>query len=82
MTKLKNSNCDKTQKFKFYCCKHKQSNCDKTQILTVVIVTVVTVALVTVVIMASFSKNKLTPQQPLRCSRCRFSQFLQCFEKL
>ena len=45
MTKLKNSNWDKTK---------------KNQIVTVVIVTVVTVAVVTLVIVTSLSKNTLT----------------------
>ena len=76
MTKLKNLNCDKTEK----------SNCDKTQklklwqnsktqIVTVVIVTLVTVADLTVVIVTSFSKNNLTPRQPMRCSQAAFYDF-------
>ena len=50
-----------------------------TQIVTVVIVTVVTVAVVTVVIVASFSKNNLTPWQPMRCSQDSFLPFSRCF---
>ena len=72
MTRLKNSNNDKTQKFKLWQ-NSKNSNCDKTQkiklwlnsetqIVTVVIVTVVTVAVVTVAVVTvpvnSFSKKK------------------------
>ena len=45
-------------------------------IVTVVIVTVVTVAAVTVVIVTSYSKNNLTSQQPMRCYRWSFLQFL------
>ena len=45
MTKLKNSNCDKTI----------------TKIVTAVIVIEVTVVVVTVVIVTSFSKDNLTP---------------------
>ena len=37
----------------------------KTQIVTVGIVSVVTLAVVTVVIVTSFSKDKLTPRQPM-----------------
>ena len=59
--------------------KLKKSNCDKTQIVTVVLVTVVTVAEVTVVIVTSFSKNKLTPRQPMRCSQGSFLLFSLCF---
>ena len=61
--------------------KLKNTNCDnsKTRIATEVIVTVVTVAVVTVLIVAYLSKNKLTPQQPMRCSQGSFLQFSQCF---
>ena len=41
-------------------------------VVTVVIVTLVTVAKVTVVIVKYLSKNNLTPQQPMKCSRCSF----------
>ena len=68
VTKLENSNLDKTKKFKL-----RQQQ--KTQIWTLVIVTAVTVAVVTVVIVTSSSKNNLTPQQPMRCSWGRVSQF-------
>ena len=37
-----------------------------------------TVAVVTVVIVTYLSKNNLTPQQQMRCSRCSFSRFLRC----
>ena len=67
MTKFKNSILTKLKKL----------NCDnsKTQIVMVVIVTVVTV----VVRVTSFSKNNLTPRQPMRYSQGSFSQFLRCF---
>ena len=32
-----------------------------------------------IVILTSFSKNNLTPRQPMRCSWCSFSRFSQCF---
>ena len=57
-------------------------NSDKTQIteiVTVVIVTVVTEALVTVVIVTYFSKNNLTPQQLMRCSRAAFRDSCDVF---
>ena len=44
--------------------------------------TVVTVAVVTVWIVTSFSKDNLTPQQPMRCSRCSFSRFSRCLPTL
>ena len=47
--------------------------------VTAVIVIEVTVVVVTVVIVTSFSKDNLTPQQPMKCSRCSFSRFLRCF---
>ena len=47
--------------------------------MTLVIVTVVTVAVVIVVIMTSFSKNSLTPQQPMRCSRAAFCNSCNVF---
>ena len=72
MTKLKKSNCDKTQKNLTLWQK------SKTQIMTVVIVSVVTVAVVTVVIVTSFNKDKLTPQKPMICSWCSFLQFYLC----
>ena len=73
VTTPKNSNCDQNSKL----------NCDQTkknqivtklkiQIVTVVIVTVLTVAVVTVVLGTFYSKNNLTPQQPMICSQCRF----------
>ena len=76
MTKLKNSNCDQTQKLKL-CQNLKKNDNSKTKIVTklkfwqnsqieVVTVVIATVALVTVVIVTSFSKNNLTPQQPMR----------------
>ena len=71
VTKLKNSNCDKTQtQIVTKLEKSKKSNCDKTQtqIVAVVIVTVVTVAVVTVVRVTSFSKIHLTSRQPLMFS--------------
>ena len=76
---FKNSNCYKTQKLKLW----HNSKCDKNQklkfwqklkTLTIVIVTVVTVVIAT-----PFSKNNLTPRQPMRCSRCSFFLFLRCF---
>ena len=45
------------------------------RIVMVVIVTVVTV----IVIVTSFSKNNLTPRQPMRCSQGTFSRLSQCF---
>ena len=51
----------------------------KNSIVTVVIVTEVAVVVVTVVIVTSFIHYNLTPQQPMRCSRCSFSRFLRCF---
>ena len=76
--KLKKSICDKIQKIKYWqnsktqiaTKKIKLWQNSKTQIVTVVIVAVVTAVLVT-----SFSKNNLTPSQPMRCSHCSFSQF-------
>ena len=65
VTKNKNSNCDQTQKLKL-------SQNSKTQFVTVVIVTVVTVAVVTVVIVTYFTKNNLTPGQPMKYSWCSF----------
>ena len=90
VTILKNSNCDKTQKHKCdkspilnthivkktqnlklwqnsknqNVTKLKNSNCDKTQ---------------KVIIVTYFSKNNLTPRQPMRCSWGSFLQFLWCF---
>ena len=91
MRKLKNLNCDKTQKQKLRQNSNKQivtkfenSNFYKTlivkknsknQFVIVVIVTVVTV----VVIGTYFSKNDMTPPQPMRCSQSSFLRFLQCF---
>ena len=72
VTKLTNSNCDKTQKLKLW-------QKSKTQIVTVVIVTVVTLTVVTVVIATCLSKDNLTPQQQMRCSRCSFLPFSLCF---
>ena len=43
----------------------------------VVIVTVVTV----VVRVTSFSKNNLTPRQPMKYSQGSFLQFLRCFQQ-
>ena len=40
--------------------------------VTAVIVTEVTVVVVTVVIMTSFSKDNLTPQQPMKCLGAAF----------
>ena len=50
--------------------------------MTVVIVTVVTVAVVTVVVVISFSKNNLTPQQSMTCSRSSFLQLVRCLSKI
>ena len=72
VTKLKNSNCDQSQKIKLW-----QNS--KTQIVTMVIVTVVIVAVVTAVLITSFSKNNLTPRQPMKFSQCSFLRFSQCF---
>ena len=72
VTKLKKSNCDKTQKLKL-----RQNS--KTQIVIVVIVKVVTVAVVTLVIETSYSKNNLTPLQLMKSLWGSFSRFLQCF---
>ena len=52
----------------------------KTQIVPVLMVTVVTEAVVTVVIGKYFSKNNLTPQKLMKCSRCSFLRFLRCFK--
>ena len=41
--------------------------------------TIVTVAVVTIVMVTYFSKNNLTPRQPMRCSWCSFLQFLWGF---
>ena len=41
--------------------------------------TVVIVPVVTVVIVTYFSKNKLTPRQPMRCSQGSFSRYSRCF---
>ena len=84
VTKLVHFNCEKTEKINLG---KKQKKIKlwqnlnnqivtklKSQIVTVVIVTVVTV----VVIVKYFSKNNLTPQQPMRCSQSSFSQFSQC----
>ena len=57
LTKLKKLNCDKNKK------KRKLWQDSKALIVTVVIVTVVTVAVV-----IYFSKNNLTPWQPMKCS--------------
>ena len=72
VTKLKNSNCYKTKKNNVW-------QNPKSKIVAVVIVTVVTVTVVTLVILISFSKNNLTPWQPIRWSRGSFSWFSQCF---
>ena len=73
VTKLKNSNCVRTQKLKVWQnLKRELWQNSKTQIVTVVIVTVVTVAVVTVVIATVFSKNNLTPKQTMKCSRAAF----------
>ena len=82
MTKLEKSNCDKTQKLKLWpnSKKFKLWQNPKTHIVTVVQVTVVvTVAVVTVVIMTAFSKNNLTPRQPMRSSQGSFSRFSPFF---
>ena len=78
MTKFNNSNCEKTQTQ--IMTKLKKSNCDnsKTQIVMIVIVTVVTA----VVRLTSFSKNNLTPRQPMRYSQGSFLQFLRCFVQI
>ena len=82
MTKLKNSNCDKTKKnpivtkpknSNFYKTKKFNFNKTITQIVTKVIVSEMTVVEVTVVKVTYFSKDMFTPQQPMRCSRCSFS---------
>ena len=65
VTKLKSSNCGKTQTIKLW-------QNPKTQIVTVVIVAVVTVAVVTNVIVVYFSKNNLTPGKPMRFLRAAF----------
>ena len=90
MAKLKNSNCDKTQKNKLWhnlknqiVTKIKNSNCAKLKKFNCVnsktqIVIVIKMTVVTkVVIMTSFSKNTLTPWQPTN-SQGSFSQFSWC----
>ena len=66
-TTFNNSNCEKTQKIKLW------------QLKNSIIVSIVTVAVVTVVKVTYLSKNNMTPWQPMRCSRCSFSRFSQCF---
>ena len=71
VTKLKECQLWQTPKLKL--CKPQKIKLwqnSKTQIVREVIGTVVTVVSVTY-----FSKNNLTPQQTMRCSRCSFSRF-------
>ena len=73
VTKLKNSNCDKTQKLKLWqkpktqiVIKIKSLNVNKNQI---------------VVIVTSLSKNNLTPWKPIRCSCGQLFAILAMFNK-
>ena len=69
--KTKNSNCDKTQKLKMS--QNFFKKCDKTWIMT-------NINLCNrKTLIGSFSKNVLTPLQPMRCSLGRVLWFLQCF---
>ena len=62
--KTKNLNCDKTKK---------DYNCDKTWIMTNLYLWIIKKTL-----RGSFSKNILTPWQPMRCSLGSVLQFLRC----
>ena len=91
MAKLKNSNCDKTKKNKWWpnlneqivtklknsnLAKLKKINCDNSR--TQIVIVIKMTVLTGVVIMTTFSKNTLTPWQPSN-SQGSFSQFLRCF---
>ena len=93
MAKLKNLNCDKTQKNKLWqnlkdqimtklknsnCAKLKKLNCDNSKTQIVIVIKMTVVT--EVVIMTSFRKkhlNTLTTDH----SQGSFSQFLRCFQK-
>ena len=91
VTKLKNSNCDKTQKLKLWqnlktqiVTKLTNSNCDQTQKLKLIQTS--KTQIMTKLKNSNCDKTEkfklwrnLTPRQPMRCSLCSFSQFLQCF---
>ena len=82
VTKLKNSNYDKTKK-KMWQLKLWQNTKIKLWQNSKTVATVAVVhcpaAVMTAVIVTSFSNNSLTPRQPMRCSWCSFLRFSRCF---
>ena len=73
MTKLNNSNCEKTQQLKLW--QLKKSNCDITQKVKLWQNSIYDKSL-----KESFSKNNLTPRQRMECSLGSVLRFSQCLD--